>query len=105
MEPESEEKPQKSLNEKQQVSGYLDVFTKLHPLKMPNPYLISLLFQAKWKKDVYYLFTLPVPLNLFAYTGEPGPPNKVYHSRFGIFWWQTSCGMCHLQMPSPLEVI
>lgn len=46
-EPESEEKPQKSLNEKQQVSRCSKVF-----IKVTVPYLISLHFQAKWEKDV-----------------------------------------------------
>ena len=59
-EPESEEKPQKSLNDKQQVSAHFYMLRMIYTLYM-SPYI------------------------LLVSTGEPGPPDKVYHSRFGIF--------------------
>lgn len=87
-EPESEEKPQKSLNDKQQVSGHWHMWSNLQL----NAYLKSCL--------VFHFL-----LFFLQSAGEPGHSGQMHISKFGIFWGKTSCCLCHIQMPSSLEVI
>jgi hypothetical protein len=90
-EPESEEKPQKSLNEKQQVSGHRHTLNNLHLQR-----ILKILFGFSFS-------TLFLAI-CFSGTGEPGHSGQMHISKFGVFWGQTSCCLCHIQMPSSLEV-
>lgn len=68
-EPESEEKPQKSLNEKQQVSN--------HSLAREQFVSEALAFQF-----VFLVFHCN-----FSSSGEPGSPDQVRITRSGILGW------------------
>lgn len=87
-EPESEEKPQKSLNEKQQVIGFL--YARKNNLG---------------NCVVSNIHTNLFLLICFSGSGEPGVADQVYITELGIFWGQADCCLCHIQMSSPLEVI
>jgi hypothetical protein len=54
---------------------------------------------------IYFSFSDLFLVLCFCGTGEPGASDQMHISRFGIFWGQTNCCLCHIQMPSSLEVI
>lgn len=111
--PETEEKPQKFLNEKQQVGGFenyeKDATFFLWPLE--RCILINIKNDLFAVVYVFYFISWSVSYELHSMTffflgaGEPGAANKVYFTGFRILWGQASCCLSDIQMPSPLEVI